>query len=266
MRAQVLLLLAAGQVPTPGVVVAQVVPVSRPSEVSTSATGQRTVMPDHATIVLQFHVLAQTRAEAGTRLAGRADSIRRSLIRLGIPGDSLVTLSPAAGRLQAVTQALCIARADPRDHCRQVVDTMWRAHEVIQVRIGNLSLVGPVVDSALAHDIGEISPVHFSVTSRRQAYLDALGEAARLAREQAEIMASAAGGAVGEIITLTTDGAHGGGFNARDFSSHSVEGGAQSSPGQARQPTLVTPPPQVVQATVYGRWQLVPRVSPGRVP
>src|SRR5947199_8718108 len=62
-------------------------------EVRTAATVQRSVQPDLATVTLQFTGDAATPAQAGSRLASRADSLRRALATLGIPRDSLANRS-----------------------------------------------------------------------------------------------------------------------------------------------------------------------------
>jgi hypothetical protein len=58
----------------------------RAPEVRTSGTAQRTVDPDLATVSVQFSATGATPAEAGGHLAARADSLRRALATLGIPG------------------------------------------------------------------------------------------------------------------------------------------------------------------------------------
>src|SRR2546425_11420880 len=62
-------------------------------EVRTAATLQRNVQPDLATVTLQFTGDGATPAQAGSRVASRADSLRRALATLGIPRDSLVNRS-----------------------------------------------------------------------------------------------------------------------------------------------------------------------------
>src|SRR5881396_1565994 len=62
-------------------------------EVRTAATVQRSVQPDLATVTLQFTGEGATPAQAGSRVASRADSLRRALATLGIPRDSLVNRS-----------------------------------------------------------------------------------------------------------------------------------------------------------------------------
>src|SRR2546422_686818 len=87
-------------------------------EVRTAATVQRSVQPDLATVTLQFTGDGATPAQAGSRLASRADSLRRALATLGIPRDSLVNRSRWywwSGRIETIPRA-CEDRPsiDPR--------------------------------------------------------------------------------------------------------------------------------------------------------
>ena len=70
---------------------AQTEPTSPIPDVRTTATAERSVRPDVATFSLSFNASGRTPLAAGQAVAARADSIRRSLIRLGIPRDSLVS-------------------------------------------------------------------------------------------------------------------------------------------------------------------------------
>src|SRR3989442_11484018 len=104
-------------------------------EVRTTATVQRSVQPDLATVTLQFTGEGATPAQAGSRLASRADSLRRALGTLGIPRDSLVNRSRWYwwnGRVEKIVGPMRIAPrstpgADPRWQY-PVQDTTYRAH------------------------------------------------------------------------------------------------------------------------------------------
>lgn len=233
---------------------AQSVP-SDTAEIRTAATGRRSVRPDLATVTLQFHAVDSTPRRAGERLAGRADSVRRTLVALGIPRDSLLTGSHWywwPGRLEVVPRSRCVPAADPRMGCVQVVDTTYRARESIEVRIRDIAKVGAVIDAALAHGITELSPIRFSATDVRAAHADALREATLRAREQAEVIATAGGGRVGRVISLSTEADYVDPY--RGLGQIVVTGDSQGAPG-----TEITAPGVTVAVTVYGRWRFVPR-------
>ena len=230
-------------------------PPADSAEIRTEATGRRSVRPDLATVTLQFHAVDSTPRRAGERLAVRADSIRRALVTLGIPRDSLLTGSRWywwAGRVEVIPQSQCVPSANPRVGCTQVVDTTYRIRESIEVRIRDLSKIGAVIDAALAHGITDISPIRFSATDVRVARAEALREATLRAREQAEVIATAGGGRIGRVISLSTQADY------RDRYS-GLDGIVVTSASEAASATEVTAPSVSVAVTVYGRWRFDPR-------
>jgi uncharacterized protein YggE len=131
------------------------------------------------------------------------------------------------------------------------IDTLYRAREMLDVRVGDPALVGPVIDVALALGITEISAPQFWASEVRGAYASALREATERAREQAEIMASAGGGRLGRVLSLSTQ---------PDYSTFSRVGeivttGTTATSGS----TEVTAPTITVAVSVFGRWQFVGR-------
>ena len=229
-------------------------------EIRTTATAHRTVPPDLATVTLQFTADGRTPRDAGLRLAARADSLRRALAALGLSRDSLVTSSNWywwRGRIEVLPQSIrYVARTTigPQGETRDAVqDTLYRAHDAIQVRIHDLSKVGAVLDSAMAHRITEISGVQFSATNVTAAREEALREATVAARRQAEIIAGASAAQLGRTLSLSTESDY------RDREPFLVPSGYASTDSEVRgEPgTVVVQPSISVSITVYGRWELI---------
>lgn len=237
-------------------------------EIRTSASATRNVPANQASLTLQFTAEDSTPALAGRRMALRADSVRQALVALGIPRDSLITGSRwwwGPDRMQTFTRPRCLIPALPGHSCVQVrdstfangrvtsispvYDTLYRAREIIVVHAGDPSLVGTVIDSALALRITEISNIRFAASDVHEAQLSALEEAAGRARQQAEVIAAANGGRLGKVISLSTSGDEGG------YSGIRLESVVSSVSGS----TEVTAPMVPVTVTVYGRWEFVPR-------
>ncbi len=129
-------------------------------------------------------------------------------------------------------------------------DTTYVTTEVMTARIRDLTLTGPVIDTALSEGAQEISNVQFTTTDTRVAYLQALKEATRLVRQRAEAMAQAAAGTLGRTIELTTEPRHyyeESSFTLGNFVS--LDGGSATS---------VVTPQVTVGVTVYGRWEFRP--------
>ena len=224
------------------------------AEIRTAGTARRNVRPDLATLTLHLHAVDSTPHLAGARLARRADSVRRAMVAIGIPRDSLLNGNQWywwPGRLEILSQSRCVPARDPRYGCVHVVDTTYRAREAIEVRIRDLGLIGAVIDTALRFRITEISPVRFSATDIMDVQSDALREATVRARQQAELIATASGGRLGRILLLSTVPE----YTERYGVSGGIAAGVVSG-ADATQGTEITAPSITVSATVHGRWRL----------
>jgi uncharacterized protein YggE len=134
-----------------------------------------------------------------------------------------------------------------------VNDTTYRAHDAIEVHLHDLSRIGAVLDTAMAHRITDISELQFHATDVNAAYQAALGEATAMARRQADAVAAASGTRVGGILSLSTYQEPRGPYFSYGVAGASVDsGGASSGPG-----TTVVQPSIPVSATVYARWELI---------
>ncbi len=234
-------------------------------QVRTAATVQRSVQPDLATVTLQFTGEGATPAQAGSRLASRADSLRHALATLGIPRDSLVNRSRWywwSGRIETIPGPVKIAPrstpgSDPRFNY-PMRDTTYRAHDAIEVRIHDVSRVGAVLDTALGRGITDISEVRFTATDVSAAQIEALREATVRARKQAEAIAAAGGLQLGRVLSLSTQAEYASRYGWDDFGLRGVTVTTAGTVGD-RSPTVVVQPSVPVSVTVYGRWELIPR-------
>lgn len=233
---------------------------TRISEVRTSGTAERDVEPDLATVFVQFSATGDTPADAGRRLAARADSLRHAFATLGIPGDSLVNRGRWywwGNRVEIIPHTKCVPRSAPRPGepwCDQVPDTTYRANDRIEIRIHDLKRVGAVLDTLLGRGVTDISDVRFSAGDVAGARDDAVRAATAQARAQAEAVAAAGGMRLGRVLLLTTQPD----YSERDGSALYADGvslrGESASPG-----TLIMRPTIPVAVTVYGRWELLPK-------
>jgi uncharacterized protein YggE len=190
---------------------------------------------------------------------------------LGIPYDSITTGSRWywwGDRIQVLANQRLVPATPPNrgyqaavDTIREsggwryqpIMDTTYRAGEILEVRAGDPSRVGPAIDAALSLHITGISAVRFSVSDARAVQLELLREATARVTEQATAIAQASGGRLGRVLYLGTQAPDA--YAERyGLESISVSGVVSESPG-----TEITAPGVTVSMTVYGRWQLVPR-------
>jgi uncharacterized protein len=231
-------------------------------QVRTAATAERSVQANLAIVTLQFFSEDTTPAAAGRKLAAKGDSLRRALGTLGIPRDSLVNRSRWSwwrGRIEAVPQPLRYIQRDTptRRYSESVQDTIYRAHETVEVRIRDLGNVGAVLDTVMGRGITQISDVQFSATNVTAAQEDALREATVRARRQADAIATASGMALGAVVSLSSQ--PGSRYEYSPVLLRGTTAGALSAGDVGVMGTVIVQPTIPITVTVYGTWELVKR-------
>jgi hypothetical protein len=216
-------------------------PVMVPSIVTT-AQGEARVAPDRATIIIGVETKATTSQAAGADNARRQSAVIDTLKKLGIPAERIrsanYTLYPEhvwdnAGRQSRITGYI--------------------ARNTVEVRLDDLTRVGPAIDAALARGANTINSLQFESSKADSARREALGAAVQKARSDADAMARAAGRCILDVIELTTS------EMVRPYMA--VEMSARAAAQDAAS-TPIEPGEQTIVVTVQGRWQLQ---SAGRV-
>jgi hypothetical protein len=201
--------------------------------ITASGEGRREMAPDKATIVLGVETRARTPAAAASANADRMTAIRGALTRAGVAGTDIATarysLHLEIGRTPA--------------------DTQYVATNLVTVTTRQLDQVGRLIDTGLGAGANNINSLQYDLTDRTSAQTGALGDAVTNARRQAEVMAEAAGGRLGELIELGTQPGEYRPFFAADVAMRMQAGAA---------PTPVSPGAVTVSASVNGRWRFVP--------
>lgn len=202
--------------------------------ITASGEGRREMAPDKATIVLGVETRAKTPAAAASANADLMTAIRAALVRAGVAERDIATARYSlglhfTGRMEA--------------------DTQYVASNLVTVTTRQLDQVGRIIDTGLGAGANNINQLQYDLTDRSAAQAQALGDAVANARRQAEVMAEAAGGRLGELIELGTQPGEYRPFFAGDMMMR-----AQASAA----PTPVSPGAVTVMATVNGRWRFVP--------
>lgn len=248
-------------IPMPATVEGQAdsVPPVQVPEIRATGSAEVGVRPDLAILTLSFSATGFSAPEAGRAVAARADSIRQSLMGLGIPRDSLVSASRWSwwrGRVE-VSAGPARQMSGPRDPATgaiptwQVRDTIYRVHETIEARISEIELTGAVIDTALAYGVTEISNVRFVKLDITDAQVAALEQATRRARRQAAAIAEASGGRLGRVLLLSTP------QNFQPHRTHWISATLLSAAEPPAQVTQIVAPLVHVQVTVTGRWEFI---------
>jgi uncharacterized protein YggE len=165
----------------------------RPSLVE--ATGEATVneTPDVAIAWVGVTTEAPTPGEAMTRNAAIAQRVVKALRELGLT-------APDAIRTQAITVSPFF---DDKAGARARI-AGYRAGNQVQIRVTDISVLGPALDTALKAGATDIGGQQFSLDTPQAAERRALEQAVRDARARAETMANALGQRLGRIVEIRT--------------------------------------------------------------
>lgn len=207
--------------------------------VAVTGEGEAKATPDRALVVVGVESRAQTAAEAASDNARKQRAILDTLRSLGLTQQQLTTAN------YSVRPDLQYDPAGGEPRLRGYV-----VSNTVRVDLHRLEQVGPVIDASLAKGANTIHGLSFYLSdpapSRRAAIVDAVARA----RADAEALAQAAGGRLGDLIELSTTGMGSGPVMYRAAMDMSARGGME--------PTPIVAGEEVVRASVTARWVFVP--------
>ena len=225
---------------------AQGAPVANPlgPEIVAGGEGQRAVPADRASVIVSVETRARTPSEAGALNATRNNAIRAAIAALGVPREDIATYG----------YMVYAQRQEPP----YVRDTGFVATNAVRVtlrRPEQLALLGRVIDTALTAGATHIQGVRHEARRTTEAEREALAEALADARGRAEAVARAAGGSLGELLQVITQGSAGIPMET-SFSGQMMMRGAGATRMRA-EPTSVTAGEIEVRQFVTARWRFV---------
>jgi hypothetical protein len=207
--------------------------VSPVPTIHANGEGRREAMPDKATIMLGVETRATSPAAAGAANADRMTTIRAALRQAGVP-DSAISTSRYSVYLQMG---------------RSASDTVYVASNMIIVETPRLDEVGRLIDTGLGAGATNIGSLQYDLVDRAALEREALADAVADARRQAEVMAEAAGGRLGDLLDLGTQAGQYTPFFAQEASMRMAAAAA---------PTPISAGSVTVSASVTARWRFVP--------
>ncbi len=164
-----------------------------PPAIVVSAEGKRTMAPDRASVFLSIQNRSRTPTQAGTENARIATAIRNAVAAVGVEKAQISTMN------YNVRPDIEITGRDQRR------DSAFVATNTVRVEVRNLDLVSRVIDTSLTAGATNVMSVSYWLSDLTGARREALVEAVRSARAQAEAIATAAGGSLGDLIELRTE-------------------------------------------------------------
>lgn len=224
----------------PSLAVGQTVPQitlsPAPPQVVVTGTGEATVTPDRATLLLGVQTRATTAAAAGAENARRLQAVLDALRALGLSSDQLSTVNY---NVSPDMQYSPNGQTPPR-----VIG--YIVTNMVKVELRKLEDVARVIDAALAKGANEVSSLNLYSSKADSVRRSALGLAVADARADAEVLARAAGGSLGQLLELTTAESP---VYPVPIMARNMAMAAQKTPIEGGQQTL--------SVTVTARWALV---------
>ena len=163
-------------------------------QIVTSASADVRVTPNRASISIGVQSRAATAAQASAENSRKQRAVIDAIRAKGVPAEQIGTSG---------FNVIPETRYD-REGQQAPRTISYLVSNMVNVELTRIDLVGPVIDAALGAGANQIHGLSFSVAAADSARRVALANAVAKARAEAEVMARAAGGSLGELIELVS--------------------------------------------------------------
>jgi uncharacterized protein len=218
-----------------------VLPSAGPPSLVTSGQGEAKVTPDRVSVLVNVQTRALTAAAAAAENARRTKAVLDALGQLGLPKDQLSTEGYSA---------YPELRHDREGGTPRVIG--YVVTNSVRAESKRVEQAGPIIDAALAAGANLINSLSFYASSIDEPRRQAIALAVSSARADAEAMAQAAGGRVGALLELSTQGPT---TPPRPMFDMAMRG----KTAMAAEQTPINPGQQTVNVFVTARWAFVAR-------
>lgn len=206
----------------------------------TSGQGEAKVAPDRASVLVNVQTRAATAAAAASDNAQKTRAVIEALLRLGLPKE------------QVTTEGYTVypeMRYDAAGGSSRV--TGYVVTNTVRAETHRPEQAGAIVDAALGAGANVINSLSFYASSIEEPRRQAIALAVSNARADAEAMAHAAGGSIGALVELSTQGPT---IPPRPM----FDAGLMRAKVAQAEPTPINPGEQTITVFVSARWQFVP--------
>lgn len=208
-------------------------------QVSVSGEGQARATPDRALITVGVQSRAATAAAAAAENARKQTAVLDTLRRLGFTPEQITT---------ANYSVFPEMQYDQQGQRPRVIG--YVVSNTVRVDVRQLDRAGAVIDASLAKGANEIHGLNFYLSDPGPARRAAIADAVAKARADAEALAAAAGGRLGQILELSASPSGPIAFQTR-MTMDARAAGAESAP------TPISSGEEVVRASVHIRWAFI---------
>ena len=162
-------------------------------QISVSGAGESRATPDRALVTVGVQSRAATAAAAAAENARKQTAILDTLRKLGYRPEQLST---AGYNVNPEMQY------DQQGQRPRVIG--YVVSNTVRVEVRQIDQAGRVIDAALAKGANEVHGLNFYLADPGPARRSAIADAVAKARADAEALATAAGGRLGQILELST--------------------------------------------------------------
>jgi uncharacterized protein len=211
-----------------------------PPTIEVGGTGEAKVTPDRALIYVGVQTKGRSAAIAGAENARLATAILEAVRTAGIAREQIGTMNYSVNPSY---------RYYPDGRKPEL--TGYDANNTVRIEVRSLELVGKVIDAALGAGANTISGLSYYASQLDATKREALGSATTNARLSAEVMAKAAGGTLGPLVSLSSQ---------MMDSPQPMPMMAMAMRGKTADEStpVVAPTEQTVTASVVAKWQFIP--------
>jgi uncharacterized protein YggE len=161
--------------------------------IEVSGSSEVQAAPDLATLEIAIETHAATADHAAGLNGALAEKVR----------DALTAKLANKGMLWTGGYSLFPEYTEPHDGKPTI--TGYRAENSITVQTGELGIIGPLIDAAIAAGANRIDALNYSLRADSKARSEAIAKAARNAQMQASALADALGVKLGPVIKASTE-------------------------------------------------------------
>jgi uncharacterized protein len=163
--------------------------------VAVSGVGQVSARPDTAQIRIGVETEAETAAEAMAENSERMQAVISATLAAGVGEDDIRTQSIQLHPIYDQQRPGTGTPAAPRI-------VAYRARNIVQVTVRELDDLGGLLDDVVEAGGTTIEDIRFHVADMEDALNEAREAAMANARQKAELLTTAAGAEVGEVLTI----------------------------------------------------------------
>jgi uncharacterized protein len=213
---------------------------AREPEITAGGRGEVRLPPTYAYVQLGVTTQSQSAGETVSQNAVKIAATIKALHSMGLTEQ------------QVTTSGYSLSQSYEYPKNAQPKLSGFIARNTIRAEVRHLEDLGKVIDAAVSAGATDVSSIQYLVSNTEDARRTALADAVKHARDEADVIARAAGGTLGRLIAVNSGGVAQPGYN--EYQPMILA----SSSASVRSPTPIVPGELTVAAQVFARWEFLP--------